>query len=1056
MLLLSRTRLSRCEARPDPSGKDFVGWVFISPVNAVCEVAPSARVPRDLASFLRSFLHERRPEAWLLTMGTFLLFAAALWFVARRLSRRLRSLEDRHKAFEAGLDELHEQVTAIRRHLHQHPRAPEVSPTVGRASASTAEGHEKRLHQQHGRAANHLHARRPALTLDPADTGPARGWPSEPDADSSPTPPSPSAIRRHWERVEAAFSENWTGILGTGVVVAGVTFLGIYAAIQLAPFYRFLLTLGAAAALGGLSWAVSGRTGWEPMSQWLRAASAAVLLFACAASGGLPGLGLQWIEAPLPGLGLLLAGLVVNLLMAWVSRVQTFAALHVVLSLLPLLLVPASPVSMTIGTAVATLGMMLALRTRWDVHIGAVLTTYTVFHVGWYLRMEGLAEAPSLRVIGFACAALVVVTVLILHYQNADTSEVAAPLAVAVHIGTWGLYATAALVYAHDLRVGSVGLAGGAIVAWFFGWRAKVARVPWLYLCDVLLGQGLAVGAIACAIGLASDQRLLGPAIIFAECVLFLTVLLEDADPLLTSVGVYLGHFAGIGLLELGLTEAFASRGRLSASSTAELLGGALVAVLMQAYVSVRRRERLSACVPYGANSKPLVMSGFGALSGALAATAAAGVVAIWSAATLALLSAAVMTMGARRLRDVGLAVGATVVAVVAHVALWTAFVDGAPWVVEPLSARWVPLVALGAVVLSLNEWRWSGWLGVALVAIDLGIGAQLYLAPVSPLLPGLAWLMLSLLALELANRWRQQAQMVLLAGYGYLIAFGSSYALVVLQTQTYLGPIRVRLAIELFAMAVAAQWWFFKPSDDLAEQPTWQRAHPLLLEAGLLLAVMTVLADVPTEWRPIAWALAALALYTSSAARLLTERSRTYSLAFYWASVAAVALVLGGFERPSTSWWLRPDALGVLALFVQAGYVVAFARRATPLDSSFPPALQWVSGLTRAANRWPHGVVFYPYFAGVALFLFWRFDRSVLTLLWSAEAFVVFALAALLKEGGFRHVALAGLGGCLVRLVAVDMAQANLGLRGLVFVGVGLLMLGMNAIFTRYRSRFQ
>jgi hypothetical protein len=35
-------------------------------------------------------------------------------------------------------------------------------------------------------------------------------------------------------------------------------------------------------------------------------------------------------------------------------------------------------------------------------------------------------------------------------------------------------------------------------------------------------------------------------------------------------------------------------------------------------------------------------------------------------------------------------------------------------------------------------------------------------------------------------------------------------------------------------------------------------------------------------------------------------------------------------------------------------------------------------------------------------------------------------------------------------------MAQANLIVRGLVFVGVGTLMLAMNAVYNKYRERFQ
>ncbi len=78
------------------------------------------------------------------------------------------------------------------------------------------------------------------------------------------------------------------------------------------------------------------------------------------------------------------------------------------------------------------------------------------------------------------------------------------------------------------------------------------------------------------------------------------------------------------------------------------------------------------------------------------------------------------------------------------------------------------------------------------------------------------------------------------------------------------------------------------------------------------------------------------------------------------------------------------------------------------------------------------------------------------MTLLWSAEAFVVFVLSAVLRESHFRYMALGAMGACLLRLVMLDMARTDLGVRGLVFVGVGLLLLGMNSVYSRFRARFE
>lgn len=144
-----------------------------------------------------------------------------------------------------------------------------------------------------------------------------------------------------------------------------------------------------------------------------------------------------------------------------------------------------------------------------------------------------------------------------------------------------------------------------------------------------------------------------------------------------------------------------------------------------------------------------------------------------------------------------------------------------------------------------------------------------------------------------------------------------------------------------------------------------------------------------------------------------------------------------------------------MVAIGLQTAFVVASHRWLDLERLAQPggwPVLVWIGArVAQRRNLW----LYYPLFVAVALVLASGYDRALLTLLWTGEAFAIYLLGVVLREPQFRLVALVGLGACLLRLLAIDMAQADLGLRGLVFIGVGLLLLALNAIVRRLRSRF-
>jgi len=166
-----------------------------------------------------------------------------------------------------------------------------------------------------------------------------------------------------------------------GSMVAGVGFLGVYAALQMAPFFRFVMIVAFAAALFAGYVVLKSKPNWKQFCHWLGSAAVAIFLFACVGSGGIPGL--QWITNPWFGLGLLLTGIAANLAFAYVGGTATFASLHTILSIIALCLHP-NEITLVTATFVTLASISFSYRYRWDLHLILTLTSFS--HCRWSLR----------------------------------------------------------------------------------------------------------------------------------------------------------------------------------------------------------------------------------------------------------------------------------------------------------------------------------------------------------------------------------------------------------------------------------------------------------------------------------------------------------------------------------------------------------------------------------------------------------------------------------------------------------------------------------------------
>ncbi len=869
----------------------------------------------------------------------------------------------------------------------------------------------------------------------------------------------PSPFQERWNRIEKQVIENWTGILGAAVLVAGITFIGGYTGLRMSPFYRSLMIVAAAAGLGAGSYVLARKERWEALSQWLRSAGAAVFLFASFASSAIPGL--QWVTSLAPALGILILGVAANLYVAHATGKQAFASLHVVLSLIPLTLVPQSEVAIALATVVAAAGIAMAYRTRWDLHTLVTLAAFALFHVTWYGAAFAATADLTTRVIGVISAITVGVFVALMHYRKTYASERIETLPFLVHLGNWAMLGTALAVYVGNTPMRGVTLLGAAVVVFFLARHGRSLGIRWLYLTDTLIAQALALVGVISFYPFVYHW-LLVPAVVFLQTALYLKIGIDEDEELLERTGIYLVHVSAAVLAVSGVA-ALDPDQTVRNQNAVLLLVGALLGAVVHLYLVRVRGERFDSVRLYGSlePSGPERISLLGAGVGIIATAALINLVGGRWVTPAGFGATAAWVLMARRWSSSGLSVAAWLTIVPAHLIAWVTLYSQHPSpALDQLLYHLGPLVLASAAAVAFASRDGVGHFlrhtAIYLLGITVAIATYTLLQPVSSLVPGVVWLSLSLLTLELANRSsRRHIAPLLHIGYAYLAFFAGAYTLVVLQTQVYWGPVPVRAVIEGYALAVVGFWWLFRPTDDLASHGSWRAVHPLFLELALAFVAVVTVVEIAPPWRPLFWIGIALLAGARRVIEGFDSRFGFYALLFYWISILDLVIVTSGFSTPSPRWYEHPGFTGGLAIALQVLFLATTSRRLGLGKVAFPRHLVNLAGWSKAIAKRQHLWLYYPFFVGVALFFYWRFEAALLTLLWSAEAFVVSALSLVLRESHFRYMALAGFAASVIRLLIIDMAQTNLGLRGVVFIGVGLLMLSMNALYNKYRDRF-
>ncbi|MDQ1352330.1 MAG: hypothetical protein QG657_2636, partial [Acidobacteriota bacterium] len=561
---------------------------------------------------------------------------------------------------------------------------------------------------------------------------------------------------------------------------------------------------------------------------------------------------------------------------------------------------------------------------------------------------------------------------------------------------------------------------------------------------------------------------------IWLQTLIFLTVILEEDDSLLKKIALFLEDLSSVLIVVVPLFFLDYSDTRILIRNAVILTVEFILLVIFHLYLVKRYTEGLDAIRESKKESFPGI-SFNGILTGLFPLLIYLYIYRFpWSGYAVTAAAAALLFLR-KRFQLNGLGIGICCLMVGTHLIAWRRLFELQDVAMLEKAIYGIPFFFISYAVLRTSYVdafkKHITFPAIHLFTLHLVVYTYFLCKPSLPFIPGVLWLILSVVYLEsslaVSRAWEgldpqvvknkgASDKLLMFWAYLFLPMFLVRHILVHLQSEIYILGFKMRLLIELFALGVGVYWATTKKNGGKKQEGQSSYLQPLMWEAVLGFFVFTVYQEVSANWMPLVWIMASFALMGLGYIKTLdVSRFRFYSLIFYWLAAFHITFISSSLPTPSEVLFEQAWVKGLLGIFLLLGFIIFFYKK-SPLEGiTFPGRLEkivkWIMAIREKKNRW----IYYPYFLCIALFLFWTFSSSLLTLLWVIEAFGIFILGMILKDSQFRYVSLTGLSGCLIRLIFYDLGRSDTITRALVFLGVGILMIIMNSLYNKFRDRF-
>lgn len=832
-----------------------------------------------------------------------------------------------------------------------------------------------------------------------------------------------------WQQIEQQLLKNWTGLLGVIAIVAGIAFITISSLLVMEPLQRFLALEAIGLAMIAPSFTSRGHHRLRPLFIWMRSGAGGLQLFAAAASSSWPALGLAWNQSTSVGLVLIAVAVAFNLLLARITPSPWLAASHVVIAMVPSLVAAPSNSTLLLLALISALGMATRAGhwgpTRFVIELSFV-------GMGWWLNLN-----PDVSLLGLITLVLASFELSLLHFFPPPSLQRSHSWRTRCVGLTWtGLALLMSLSPLPLLWPGS-GLLTASIGALALTQVCKKRqqqqqlRLNWcaaVVLASLGLGQALA--PLNSTLLLLSLMSMVCSAFVWDACrrqelpliklagagMLLLTscllvVLVDDHDAATKA------DLPVIVLLGLGQQAVLHQGDRFGMPRWMGNAGGWLACSLPVMAMALLLPEDAG---PWAAISVLLIGLHLSGRPGAMASLRVINVcfsVMSWCAIALQLEFTASSSTDLVVLCGPLLAISAGLIIFGRRLGSSLAGTRSLGLVLGTLS-----LVLTGLTVKDTWTWPASGlaslwWLVLALGLIGLAcLSAKRALRGESRVLVALSGAALvSFCVSRLASQPFDDAR---------VIAVDSAFVALL---------VWIRVAGHRIAIKDDRLWnAFVSCSGDLAVLATIVMSTTRFTH----LATMVVLSALAiAAWR--------------GPKHPIWPRRMGQGVLLFLVALGALILIPTETQTATDLIWCGVPVLSAVCFNKEPQLQQTSAGSAS---EPTPWIVRWINQVETLARRYPQRVIAAPLSIALALMVVQMPTGSTwLTLVWSLEALVLYSISLIVDDKPMRRGALVMVGLCLVRLVGWDMQRADMALRGLVFTGVGLVMIAMNMLSTRF-----